>query len=243
MADAAFAGDLAEVLERAREAGVATVLCVSEGLPDADRVLQLCAQHLALRPCIGLHPEQADIEAADAICGRIEANLDRLAGIGEVGLDYWLAKEEPEREVQRAVLGRFAALSVLHDLALNVHSRSAGHHTIEFLAEQGVTRALMHAFDGRAHYALAGVEAGFRFSIPPSIVRSRQKQKLVERLPLEALLLETDSPVLGPTREMRNEPCNVQVSAEAIAEIKSCRVEEVVEVTTENARALFRLDG
>jgi TatD DNase family protein len=173
------------------------------------------------------------------MCERIRRNAGSLVGIGEVGLDYWLAKESPEREIQREVLGRFAALSRELDLPLNVHSRSAGHYTIDLLQKAGAKRVLMHAFDGKAHYALAGVEAGFRFSIPPSIVRSQQKQKLVRRLPLSALLLETDSPVLGPTREERNEPANVVVSAKAIAEIKGCTVDEVVEVTSRNAAELF----
>ena len=154
-------------------------------------------------------------------------------------LDYWLAKTEPERTRQRTVLSRFVALSNELGLPLNVHSRSAGHYTIDHLIESGAQRVLMHAFDGRASYALAGVEAGFFFSIPPSIVRSPQKQKLVRRLPLDALLLETDSPVLGPTREERNEPANVRVSAEAIAAIKDVPVDEVLEVTTRNAVALF----
>ena len=97
----------------------------------------------------------------------------------------------------------------------------------------------MHAFDGRPAKALPGVEVGFFFSVPPSVVRSRQKQKLVGRLPLSCLLLETDSPVLGPTAEERNEPANVRVSLRAIAEIKGLSEQEVAVATTENACRLF----
>jgi TatD DNase family protein len=239
LADASFDNDRADVIERARRAGVSAILCVSEGMGDAARVLEVTSQFQSVKPCLGLHPEQADLAEAEALCTLIRDNRERLAAIGEVGLDYWLAKEEAERELQREVLSRFVALSTELALPLNVHSRSAGHHTITLLRETGASRVLMHAFDGRAHYALAGVDAGFYFSIPPSIVRSPQKQKLVKRLPLSALLLETDSPVLGPDKQARNEPANARVAAQAIAEIKGVSVDEVADVTTRNAERLF----
>ncbi len=131
---------------------------------------------------------------------------------------------------------RFVALAAELDLPLNVHSRSAGRATIELLLAHGARRVLMHAFDGRAQSALPGVEAGFFFSVPPSVVRSPQKQKLVRRLPLEHLLVETDSPVLGPVPGERNEPANVQISLRAIAEAKDLPLARVQEQVGENAR-------
>ena len=97
----------------------------------------------------------------------------------------------------------------------------------------------MHAFDGKAASARAGIEAGYYFSIPPSIVRSPQKQKLVHHLPLERLLLESDAPVLGPEKDVRNEPCNVWLSCQHIAAIKGLPVDEVARTTTANAKRLF----
>jgi len=97
----------------------------------------------------------------------------------------------------------------------------------------------MHAFDGRAASAVEGAEAGYAFSIPPSVVRSPQKQKLVRRLRLECLLLETDSPVLGPDPATRNEPANVVVACRAVAELKGVPPETVARATTDNARRLF----
>ena len=125
------------------------------------------------------------------------------------------------------------------DLPLNVHSRSAGRHAIALLLENNATRVQMHAFDGKAAAALPAVEAGYFFSIPPSVIRSRQKQKLVRQLPLDCLLVETDSPVLGPAPRTRNEPANLPVSIQAIAQIKAIPEQAVMEAVAENTRRLY----
>ncbi|GAB5592918.1 hypothetical protein Unana1_07818 [Umbelopsis nana] len=147
--------------------------------------------------------------------------------------------EEHYREVQRQVFRQQIELAINADLPLNVHSRSAGHYAIEELQKAGAQRAVLHAFDGKASHALKGVEAGYYFSVPPSIVRSPQKQKLVASLPLSHLLLETDSPALGPNKDEDNQPSNVHISAMEIARIKNEQISEVIRITGENAHKLF----
>ena len=156
-----------------------------------------------------------------------------------MGLDHWVVKDGAGREVQRRIFSRFVALAEELDLPLNVHSRSAGRAAIQLLRERGARRVLLHAFDGKASSAQEGVAAGYYFSIPPSVVRSPQKQKLVRALPLDRLLVETDSPVLGPDPTQRNEPKNAAVACRAVAELKGLAAEEVAQATTANARALF----
>lgn len=234
-----FAADLEAVLERATAARVQRIVVVGETLEDARRNLDLARRYPIVKPCAGLHPEILDRTAADDMIEFIRGHHTGLVGIGEVGLDYWLAKEEPQRHLQREIFGRFVELSLELDLPLNVHSRSAGRHTIGFLGDRGARRVLLHAFDGKAGAADAALELGYYFSVPPSIVRSRQKEKLVKRLPLERLLLETDAPVLGPDPQARNEPANARVALEAVAKIKGISPAEVAKRTTENAAALF----
>lgn len=235
----AFAADLDDVLARAAARGVQAILTVSETVDEAQYILDLAARHPLLRPCAGLYPTILDRDAATAMLAFIRQHADQLVAIGEVGLDYWKVQEDTDRELQRDILAQHIALSEELALPLNVHSRSAGRHAIAWLREHGATRVLMHAFDGKASAAKAGVDAGFSFSIPPSVVRSPQKQKLVRQLPLECLLLESDAPVLGPEKGGRNEPGNVLISCQTIASLKGLTVEEVADVTTANARRLF----
>jgi TatD DNase family protein len=234
-----FAGELPAVLEAAAAAGVTRVLAVGETLEDARRNLELADRFPMVRPCAGLFPTILDEAAAEAMAAFIRQRRDRLVGIGEVGLDHWMVRDEAEREVQRKILARFVLLANELDLPLNVHSRSAGRATIQFLRQQGARRVLLHAFDGKASSAQEGIAAGYSFSVPPSVVRSAQKQKLVRALPLDRLLLETDSPVLGPDPARRNEPKNAVEACRAVAELKGVAIDEVAAITTANARALF----
>lgn len=234
-----FSSDLPAVLDRAEAAGVFGILAVVETPAEGERILELAARHPAVKPAVGLFPTILDRAAAAAVFALARSCADALVALGEVGLDRWAVKTEAEWRIQEEIFAEFVALSRELDLPLNVHTRSAGRHTIAFLRRCGATRVLLHAFDGKAASAAEGVDAGYYFSIPPSVIRSPQKQKLVRYLPLETLLLETDSPVLGPDPARRNEPANIRVSCQAVAEIKGVTSERVAEVTTENARRLF----
>lgn len=245
-----FDGDRDAVRHRAAAAGVSAVLVVGEDLEDNARVLRVLADAptngIPMLPCLGFHPDRfgdyrplpsrADLDAAIA---QIRGYAGDLAAIGEVGLDYWYTKDADRRLAQGDLLEEMAALSKELGLPLNVHSRSAGHYTVDLLLAVGAKRVLMHAFDGKAAHALRAAEAGYLFSVPPSVVRSDQKQKLIRRLPLESLCLESDSPVLGPDREARNEPANLSFARDFIASAHGVSPDRVDEVTSANAIRLF----
>lgn len=252
-----FDADRDAVRRRAREVGVEAVLVVGEDPEDNERVLWVIdeasgldeaggAHKARMLPCLGFHPDRfaddrplptrAVMESAIA---QIRSRAGKLAAIGEVGLDYWYAKDPDRRRAQGALLEKMADLSRELRLPLNVHSRSAGHYAVDLLLATGAERVLMHAFDGKTSHAVRAAEAGYLFSVPPSVVRSEQKQKLVRGLPLESLALESDSPVLGPDRDQRNEPANLTFARSFIAEAHGVPPDQVDEVTTENARRLF----
>ena len=237
--DSAFDADRDAVLEKAVEAGVCAIIALGEDLEDARRNIELAEGYPMIHPAAGLYPTILDLDQAEQMHSFIRSERSKLVAIGEVGLDFWVVKEAPQKELQQEIFKGFISLSGELDLPLNIHSRSAGRHAVAMLLENGATRVQIHAFDGKASAAMPAVEAGFFFSIPPSVVRSRQKQKLVKHLPLSCLLVETDSPVLGPEPKKRNEPANATVSIQAIAELKNVSESEVIESVAENTHRLY----
>lgn len=237
--DSSFDDDRKAILERAEASGIESIIAVGENIEDARLNLKLSRDFPIVKPAAGLYPAYLDVDAAGEMAAFIQTHHQRLWAIGEVGLDFWVVKEEEQRELQKEIFSGFIRLSLELDLPLNVHSRSAGRHAVVVLLENSAKKVQMHAFDGKAAYALTAVEAGYFFSIPPSVLRSRQKQKLVKNLPLECLLLETDSPVLGPDPKVRNEPANLSMVARAVADIKELPLEAVKEAIKENTRKLY----
>jgi TatD DNase family protein len=237
--DAAFDADRADVIARAQRAGIQAIIAVGEDLADGEKNIALARKFPILKPAAGLYPTDLNPNAADDMVRFIREKSSQLWAIGEVGLDFWVVKTAAERMIQKDIFAQFIALAIELDLPLNVHSRSAGRHAIDMLIQGGARRVQMHAFDGKFSTAGPAVEAGYYFSVPPSIVRSRQKQKLAGHLPLTCLLVETDSPVLGPDPQVRNEPANLALSIRAIAEIKGMAEEQVVEAVTANTRVLY----
>ena len=239
LCDAEFDLDRGKVIDRARSAGLSSIVTIGENLADANRNMELAYEYPELRPGAGLYPTYTNLNQAEEMVTFVRCEKDRLYAIGEVGLDYWKVQDESDREIQREIFRTFIDLSLDLGIPLNVHSRSAGRHAIDFLLKHSASRVQFHAFDGKASSALPAVEAGFFFSIPPSVVRSAQKQKLVRMLPLSHILIETDSPVLGPTPGERNEPANALASVQAIAEMKNMHEEEVVEAVIQNTSRLY----
>lgn len=239
LCDPAFGTNLDQVLSKASRAGVSAVITVSENISDAKRNIELAEKHPQLFPAAGLYPTSLDFDLAAAMHQFIRKERAKLVAIGEVGLDHWAVKEDPEKEIQHEIFRGFIDLARELNLPINIHSRSAGRHAIALLLEKNAQKVQLHAFDGKAASALPAIEAGFYFSIPPSVIRSRQKQKLVKRLPLSSILIETDSPVLGPIPGERNESINALISVKAIAEIKGISKNEVVEKAFYNTKRLY----
>ncbi|KAM4042325.1 putative deoxyribonuclease tatdn3-B isoform 2-T2 [Anomaloglossus baeobatrachus] len=247
---AEFSHDIDHVLDEAKANGVRALVAVAEHSAEFEKVMSLSRRYPQLVfPCLGVHPVQAanpkqqrsaTLQDLNDALPLIEQYKDDLVAIGEVGLDFTprIANIDDQKEEQRQVFIRQIQLAKRLGLPLNVHSRSAGRPTINLLKEQGAEHVLLHAFDGKPSVAMEGVKAGYFFSIPPSIIRSEQ-QKLVKQLPLENICLETDSPALGPEKQIRNEPKNITYAAEYIAKVKGISLEEVITITTKNALRLF----
>jgi len=238
--DTCFEEDRDNVIKRARESGILAVIEGTQNLWECKKALELESLNRGfVFFTAGVHPAYADKAELARVIQFIGTNEANIAGIGEVGLDFRIRRDDEGRSPMLDVFKAFIDISAQLSLPLIVHSRSAGRAAIDVLLAMKAKKVVMHAFDGRGSFARQGVDAVFCFSIPPSVVRSQQKRKLVRGLPLDSLLLETDSPVLGPTGKERNEPRNVWIGAEEIAKIKGISLAKVIEATTRNANRIF----
>jgi len=178
---------------------------------------------------------------------KIAKQLDRLVqsgvvvGIGEIGLDYGKVRDPILRNIARSILERWLEVAEKYDLPVIVHSRRAHRDVIEVLKTFNIRKVVLHAFAAGVESAKKAVEEGYYFSIPPSIVHSKQKQKLVTVVPLDRLLLESDCPELGPEFGQESRPAHVKLVVKKISEILKIPEEEIIAQTTRNAVTLFRL--
>ncbi|KAK0426754.1 hypothetical protein QR680_009881 [Steinernema hermaphroditum] len=248
LADPQFESDIDEVIARAKNSGVIGAVVCAEFLDQFDQVLNLYDKYPDFAfPALGIHPVQrghvsAQLDHYVGAENAISREKARLAAIGEVGLDFTprYIKTDEDKTIQREIFAKQIALARSLDLAVNVHSRSAGRPVIDHLINNGAQKVLLHAFSGSPKNAKPAIDAGFFFSIPPSFTLNKaEKERLISAIPIDQLCLETDSPVLGPSKTERNEPMNIRYSAELIAEVKNISVEEVISKTTANALKLF----
>lgn len=232
--------DLPDVLKRAKRVGVRRIVMSITDPSEIARAREI----MAIEPefvylTIGFDPVTLSEEKFLQFESLVEGG--GIVGVGEVGLDHFYIRDHRERELQENFFRRSIRLALKKDLPIVVHSRSAGRAALQVLYSEGIKRVLMHAFDGKSGDAIKAAERGFYFSIPTSVVYSQQKQKLVRNLPIESLMLETDSPVLSPIRGSRNEPANLIYALRKVAEIKGLPEDEVAKITTQNAENFFHI--
>ncbi|MCQ5337161.1 MAG: TatD family hydrolase [Candidatus Methanomethylicia archaeon] len=230
--------DIDEIVRKAKNVGVEYIITsITDPLEikRAKEIISLYPNYIYLT--IGFDPTLLSEEKFSQF--EKLAKEENIIGIGEVGLDFYYIRDYSQRELQEKFFRRSIHLALERELPIVIHSRSAGRKALEILYSENAKKVIMHAFDGKSSDAKKAVERGFYFSIPTSVVYSQQKQKLVKNLPIEFLLLETDSPVLSPIRGLRNEPANLIYSLKKISEIKRIPEKEVDRITTENTKKIF----
>ena len=252
LTDVVFTEDCSQVIERALDAHVRHIVCVSMHCEDALCVERLCSEFSGTcLPMLGLHPEyvSSDINEAkqhlESIFRVIDSMGPSLVGIGEIGLDFRpsvlsrFENQEEGKSMQRFIFeSQIEKARSLH-IPINVHSRSAGRHALEMIPPD--VKAIVHAFDGKASYAEKAILNGQKvfFSIPPCIVRTPGFEKLAARIPSDHLLLESDSPALAPVVNQRNEPALIEVALRSLATLKGQEMGEMAESLFANTSILF----
>jgi TatD DNase family protein len=246
-----FDADREDVIARAHNAGVDTMLNVGTGDPHSgafERAVALAERHEEIYAAIGVHPHDAKLfdDAAERLLLSLVEQSKRVIAWGEIGLDYHY--DHSPRETQREVFRRQLRLARGQNLPVVIHSRDADDDTIAILREElsDYDRAgVLHCFGGSLAMAQAAIELGFFVSFAGSLTfkKADNLRDVAVQLPLDRLLIETDCPYLTPVpfRGQRNEPARVVETARCLAEILGKEVEEIGGVTSENFARLFQV--
>lgn len=242
---AAFDPDRATVLTRAAAAGIARIIEVGYDLPSSRAALALAEQHGHIYAVVGIQPNYAQAAPPDWIEQvRTLAAHPKAVAIGEIGLDYhW---DYAPHAMQEQFFRDQLALARELDLPVVIHSRDAHADTVRVLRAVAQRQpGIMHSFSGDWDYAAACLDIGFMlsFSGPVTFRKARELHEVAQRMPLDRLLTETDSPYLSPhpLRGQRNEPARVRLVAEALANLRALPLEELAAAVWTNAEHIFRL--
>ena len=240
--------DRDEIIEKCRKELNAVITSCAHP-KDFELTLQLTQKFKGFVFCsMGLHPEyikDIDERELEEYLRMIKQSKDKIVSIGEIGLDYFMIKEEKWQEKQRELFSRMLVLAKEIKKPVTIHIRDAFEDAIRILEDSNLQKIHLHMFGGRK-FLRRVLENGWMISENTIILRSKNYKKIVRDTPHERIMLETDSPWLSPLQliqgiKSRNDPTSVRIVAEKIAEIKKVSFEEVDEITTQNAIRFFSL--
>lgn len=251
-----FSSDRDQAVERARKAGVTRILLPAIDVSSVEDALALCSRHTGCFAMSAIHPSDTK-NATDEDLSKIEAYCDdeRVIAVGESGLDYYWDRSFDERQME--LFRWHIRLAIKKDLPLIIHIRDkrgkeeAHRDVVRILKEEmGISdrprrlRGIFHCFTGPAWVAREAKDLNFLLGIGGVLTfKNSGLDEIVRDISLQQLVLETDAPFLAPVphRGKRNEPSYVSIVAEKLADLKEVTLEEVAQITTSNAEALFQL--
>ena len=235
--------NIKEVLSRCKKEGINKVLTISTTLSGFPKILEIVDKDEMIFGTFGIHPHETDTDqlSKDEIIKKIKSN-DKIIGVGETGLDFYYNNSDKDKQIESFKNHINAALDL--DIPLIVHSRNAELETYEILKNShNSLKILMHCFTGSLPFAIKLMEFNTYFSASGIITfkNSTDLQNTFKELPLERLLIETDSPFLAPEpmRGKKNEPSFVRFTLKKLSELKSIDTQELDKITTDNFNRLF----
>jgi len=234
-----FNKDRDAVIQRARDCDVAKMINSGVDFSTNQKSLELAKRHDFIFATLGLSPNilgALDEGDLNRLLEQIKENAGSAVGIGEAGLDYYHCKEAAQRDRQAQVFRRIIDLAESLGLPLVIHSRDAESRALEMVRH--LDKVVFHCYSGSLATMKEAVDRGFYISLATNLCRSAQHQILARNVPLDHLLVETDSPFLSP-RSGRNEPAFVQDSVRLIAKIRGMEPQEIARLTAENTRRVY----
>lgn len=240
-----LAENITDVLAKMQQNDVQRALCVSVNLADFPQVLAMAEQYHNIYASVGVHPDYEAVEEPSVARLVALAQHPKIIAIGETGLDYY--RLTGDLEWQRERFRNHIRASKECGKPLIIHTRSAADDTLRLMAEEGAVDAggVMHCFTENWEVAQAALDMGFYLSFSGIVTfkNALQIKEVATRVPLDRMLIETDSPYLAPVpfRGKLNQPAYVKHVAEEIALLRGISVEEVGLKTSENFARLFNL--
>jgi TatD DNase family protein len=241
-----FAEEMPRLLEAMRAAAVTHALCISVDLPDFPRVHALAVEHANLYASAGTHPDYPDTEEPTVERLAALAALPKVVAIGETGLDYF--RQQGDLDWQRARFRTHIRAARETGKPLVIHTRAAAADTLAIMREEraGEVGGVMHCFTETWEVAQQAIDLGFHISFSGIVTfkNALELKDVARRVPLERMLIETDSPYLAPVpfRGKRNEPSYVPHVALEIARLRDLPVADIAAATSHNFFRLFRID-
>ncbi len=236
-----FNKDRHETIERARKSGV--VEMINSGIDyktNADS-LELAKKYDFIHATLGLSPQMvpdATDDKINQILSQMERNIDKAIGIGEAGLDFYYCTTDAGRKKQEDVFRRVIEIADRYNKTLVIHGRDGEDLALEMTKDLG--RVVFHCYGGSLETMQNIIDAGHYISVPTLVCFSEHHKAIAKDLPLENMLIETDSPYLSP-RKGRNEPAFVRDSVPVIAHLKYIDESEIALATMKNTRRAFEL--
>ena len=243
-----YAGEAADVIARANAAGVEKIIAVGGAgdMSSNTEAVALADSFPNIYATVGMHPHDAKDVGADELRALRElTSHPKVIAVGETGLDYYY--NHSPHEVQRRVFAQFIGMARETGLPIVVHERDAAQEAAELLRSEGARElhGVIHCFTGNYEAACDYLDLGFYLSFTGIITfkNAEPLRDVVRKVPLERMLVETDSPFLTPMphRGKRNEPAFVRLVAETVAKVKGISLEEVAERTSQNVQDLFAI--
>ncbi len=243
--DEQFDEDRDQVIKRAKETGIETIINIGFNRETIFTTLELIEQYDFIYGAIGWHPNDAH-EMTDDDLQWIEelTTHPKILAIGEIGLDYYW--DYAPKDVQQEVFRKQIQMAKKVKLPIIIHDRDAHQDICSILKEEGAGEigGIMHSFSGSVEMAKECMEMGFyiSFSGPVTFKNAKKPKEVATETPLDRILVETDAPFLTPEpfRGKRNESSYVRFVAQKIAELKEMDIEQIEKITTENAKRILR---
>jgi TatD DNase family protein len=243
-----FSADFEEMMARAKEAGVQTIMAIGADMESSRQACALANARDNVYGAVGIHPHDAEGVSEEDYRELRDLALHnkKVVAIGEIGLDFY--RDRSPRPAQEEVFRRLIRMARELSLPIVIHDRDAHDRIMAIMREEKASEVggILHCFSGDLEMARECIEMGFLISVPGTVTypSNAALREVVRGIKIEHLLIETDAPYLTPVphRGKRNEPAYVRLTAEKIAELKGLSLEDVGRITSLNLRKLFGIE-